>query len=113
MILLIAIVLAIFLLPWPWSGLAVAGAAVWEAATAAFGYWYSHRESPTVGRETLVGRRAEVLTPLNPVGQVRLGGEIWEARCREGARTGDAVRIRAVEGLTLLVEREPASTGFS
>lgn len=58
----------------------------------------------SVGAETLIGREAVVSLPCRPVGQVRLDGEIWEARCEAGAGTGERVRITGREGLTLVVE---------
>jgi membrane-bound serine protease (ClpP class) len=59
----------------------------------------------TVGVETLVGASAEVVTPLTPVGQVRIQGELWRARCETQAVAGERVRVRGIDGLTLLVER--------
>jgi membrane protein implicated in regulation of membrane protease activity len=35
---------------------------------------------------------------------VRVGGEIWAARCVLGADVGTAVRVEGRDGLTLLVE---------
>jgi membrane-bound serine protease (ClpP class) len=35
---------------------------------------------------------------------VRLQGELWRARCAEGADAGEQVRVVALDGLTLLVE---------
>ena len=35
-----------------------------------------------VGAETLIGKTAVVTEACRPLGQVRLDGEIWEARCR-------------------------------
>lgn len=109
MALLIAILVAVFLLPWPWSGVAVVAAAVWEALSAAFGIWYSRRGQPRVGPESLVGTSGEVVEACRPLGRVRLGGELWRARCEEGAAVGERVRVQAVEGLTLVVapERPP------
>jgi membrane protein implicated in regulation of membrane protease activity len=46
-----------------------------------------------------------VVTPCAPLGQVRLNGELWRASCPEGAEAGDEVRVVALDGLTLLVER--------
>ena len=46
-----------------------------------------------VGAQTLVGQEAEVLAPCRPTGQVRIGGEIWEARCEDGADAGETVRV--------------------
>jgi membrane-bound serine protease (ClpP class) len=62
------------------------------------------RHRKAVGAETLIGREAVVSLPCRPVGQVRLDGEIWEARCEAGAGTGERVRITGREGLTLVVE---------
>jgi membrane-bound serine protease (ClpP class) len=58
-----------------------------------------------VGAQTLVGKEAEVLAPCRPIGQVRIGGEIWQARCETGADAGETVRVIGLNGLTLLVER--------
>jgi membrane-bound serine protease (ClpP class) len=108
MALLIAILLAVFLLPAPWNAVLIVLAALWEIATAVFGLWYSRRGRPQVGAETLVGREAEVITRCAPVGQVKLDGEIWAARCDSSAEVGETVRVRSVDGLTLLVDRGEA-----
>jgi membrane-bound serine protease (ClpP class) len=65
------------------------------------------RHRKAVGAETLIGREAVVSEPCRPVGQVRLDGEIWEARCEAGASTGDRVRVTGREKLTLIVEPVP------
>jgi membrane protein implicated in regulation of membrane protease activity len=62
------------------------------------------RHRRAVGAETLIGREAVVSEPCRPVGQVRLDGEIWEARCEAGATTGERVRVTGRDRLTLLVE---------
>jgi membrane protein implicated in regulation of membrane protease activity len=36
-------------------------------------------------------------------------GELWEARCAEGADVGERVRIEALDGLTLVVTPESRS----
>lgn len=59
---------------------------------------------PTVGAETLIGSQARVLSACDPDGQVRLDGEIWDARCLAGAAEGETVRVVGRSGLTLLVE---------
>jgi membrane protein implicated in regulation of membrane protease activity len=58
-----------------------------------------------VGAQTLIGREAVVTQPCRPDGQVRLSGELWEARCAEGADAGETVRVNGRDGLRLLVER--------
>jgi membrane-bound serine protease (ClpP class) len=99
-----AIFLALFVLPSPWGIVAVAGAAVLEVGETAFWIWLSKRRRPQVGAEALIGASAEVVTVCRPLGNVRVAGELWRARCEAGADPGDTVRIRALEGLTLVVE---------
>ena len=58
-----------------------------------------------VGAEELVGREAEVLSPIGPAGgRVRIAGELWSARSRATIEPGQKVRVRAVRGLELDVE---------
>ena len=58
-----------------------------------------------VGAQTLIGAEALVTRPCRPDGQVRLNGELWEARCDEGADEGETVRVTGRNALKLLVER--------
>ena len=67
-----------------------------------------HRER--VGAATLIGRVATVLTACHPNGQVRLRGEIWDARCEQGADPGDEVVVTSRDGLILVVEPRSAAT---
>jgi len=99
-----AIFLALFVLPSPWGIVAVGGAAVLEVGETAFWIWLSKRRRPQVGVEALIGATAQVVTACRPLGNVRVAGELWRARCEAGADPGDVVRIRALEGLTLVVE---------
>jgi membrane-bound serine protease (ClpP class) len=103
MALIAAILLAIFVLPPAWRlPVVLAGGAV-EVGESLFWIWLSKRRRPSVGVETLVGARATVVTPCRPLGQVRVQGELWQARCDEGVDPGDAVTVDGVEGLTLAV----------
>jgi membrane-bound serine protease (ClpP class) len=103
-IFLISLIVALLVLPWPWNlALIAAGLAV-EALLAVYGFRYTHRWRPRVGVETLVGREAEAITPLDPDGQVKLNGEIWRVHTSRNAEIGDRVRVTAVDGLTLEVE---------
>ena len=104
MLLLGAILLAVFVLPEPWGLVAVVAAAVVEVAETLFWLWYSKRRRVQVGAETLVGSVGRVVTPCRPLGQIRVQGELWRARCAAGADAGDEVRVLALDGLTLLVE---------
>ena len=105
MLLVLAIVAAILWLPAPWGIVAVAVAAVVELAESLALIWWSKRRRAQVGSEALVGRWAVAVTALRPAGQARIDGELWQARCEEGADAGDAVRILGLEGLTLVVGR--------
>jgi membrane protein implicated in regulation of membrane protease activity len=107
-ILLGAILLAVFFLPLEWAIPVVFLGAVIEVGETYFWLWYSRRHSAQVGAETLIGELAEVVTRCAPLGQVRLQGEIWRARCEEGAERGEHVRVTALEELTLVVERAPS-----
>jgi membrane-bound serine protease (ClpP class) len=105
MLLVGAILLAVFVLPDRWAVAVVALAAVIEVAETLFWIWLSRRGKVKMGPETLVGAVAQVVTPCAPLGQVRLQGELWRARCEEGAEPGERVRVQALDGLTLVVER--------
>jgi membrane-bound serine protease (ClpP class) len=104
MLLLGAILLAIFVLPSPWGIVAVVVGGVVEIAESAAFIWWSKRRRAVTGAEALVGSTAVVVSPLRPVGQVRVAGELWAARSAAGADPGDEVVVRGLDGLTLLVD---------
>jgi membrane protein implicated in regulation of membrane protease activity len=91
----------------PWGVLLIGGAAVVEVAESMFWIWLSKRRKAAVGAEALIGRAAEVVRPCHPLGLVRLEGELWQARCEEGADRGEQVWVVALDGLTLRVEKDP------
>jgi len=103
-LLILAFVLAVIFLPWPWDLAVIMVAAVCEVAFAVAGIRYTRRRRARVGVETLVGESASVISPLAPDGQVKVNGEIWQARSDTNAQMGQAVRITGVSGLTLDVE---------
>lgn len=104
MLLLVAILLAIFVLAEPWSWVAVASAGVLELAESWLFIRWSQRRRSVVGAEALIGRVAVVAADCTPSGQVRIAGELWRARCAGGAAAGDEVVVRELDGLTLVVE---------
>ena len=57
----------------------------------------------------MIGQSAEVVEECRPVGTVRVSGELWEARCAEGARSGEQSRD-GVDGLTLVVSPRRVKT---
>ncbi|HEY4824416.1 MAG TPA: NfeD family protein [Solirubrobacteraceae bacterium] len=112
MILIITLVLALIFLPWPLSLVVIAIAAGCEATLAALGIRYARRRRAQVGVQTLIGRTAEVIAPLSPLGQVKIDGVIWEARGAGAAPVGALVRITRIAGLTLEVEQTGGSTDY-
>jgi membrane protein implicated in regulation of membrane protease activity len=105
-LLLLAILAAIFLLPAPWNYLAVIAAAIVELAEVKIFLWYSRRRGATTGAEALVGQQGRVVAACRPLGQIRVVGELWRARCEAGADPGDSVVVDELgPDLTLLVHR--------
>jgi membrane-bound serine protease (ClpP class) len=105
MLLVVAILLAVFVLPPVWGLVAVTVAAIIEISEFFFWIWLSRRRDVQAGRETLIGKTARVTAPCRPDGQVRVEGELWRARCEAGADVGEAVRVTALDELTLQVTR--------
>lgn len=108
MILLIALGLAIFVVPEAWRVPVVVVGGVVELVETAAEVWWSRRSRAQFGPETIIGSTAIVVRACRPDGQVRLRGEVWLARCAGGADAGERVRVAGREGLTLIVERDVA-----
>jgi len=102
MALTVAIILALFA-PWPWNLIAVLTGLGIETVELTWGLRLARRWRPQTGAEAMIGEVAQVVAPCHPIGQVRIRGELWEARCTEGADVGQSVRIERLEGLTLVV----------
>lgn len=101
MLLLGGILLAVFVVPWPWGLVTVLAGGLLDVAESVVLLRWSKRRRSTVGAETLVGRTAVVATPT----QVRVAGELWNARSNGRRLTvGDEVVVRGVDELTLEVE---------
>jgi membrane protein implicated in regulation of membrane protease activity len=105
LVLLGAILLAVFVLDSPWSYAVIAGAVAFEAAEAWVLIRWSQRRTVSMGAETLLGEVGEVVDALRPDGRVRVQGEVWRARAEEEVPAGERVRVRALDGLVLEVER--------
>ncbi len=100
----IAVLLAIFVIPDPWRVPVIGLAVIVEVAETTFWMRRSRRGALRAGPETMIGELGRVITPCDPIGEVRLHGELWRARCEPHADVGQRVRVRAREGLTLVVE---------
>jgi membrane-bound serine protease (ClpP class) len=74
----------------------------------------TRHERVHTGQEELIGMRAVVRAPLDPVGHVFVQGALWRAVAADDERLepGDEVVVEKVDGLTLTVRRgsvaEPA-----
>ena len=67
----------------------------------------ARRNKSMVGVDALLGQIAVVVKPLEPLGQVLVHGELWEAHSPTHAPRDARVRITAVDGRTLKVEPLP------
>ena len=100
MLFLGGILLAVFVLPSPWGLIAIlVGGVIDILESLALLHW-SRRRRASTGAEALVGQRAIVANPT----QVRIVGELWQARAGRPLVPGEEVVVRAADGLTLTVE---------
>jgi membrane protein implicated in regulation of membrane protease activity len=100
MLLLGGILLAVFVVPWPWGLLTVLAGGVLDIGESLLLLRWSRRRRAITGAEALVGRTAVVSSPT----QVRVAGELWQARSDDVLVPGTEVVVRGVEGLTLVVD---------
>ncbi len=116
MLTILALVVALLFLSWPWNVIIVVVAAAIDIAETGVFLWWSRRRrrlTPVaVGAETIVGRVGVALGRLDPdaarpTAQVRVEGEIWRARSAEPIDPGAAVVVSAVDGLLLDVRPAP------
>jgi membrane protein implicated in regulation of membrane protease activity len=109
-VLLVAILVVVFAtIPTPWNAVVILAACVLEVVEVVILRRWSKRlnkrTKQTTGAEALIGEPAKVIEPCHPDGMVQLRGELWAARCEEGADTGDTVTVKSLEGLKLVVAR--------
>ena len=62
------------------------------------------RRKAVTGEAGMVDSLGVAKTDLEPSGKVLVHGELWDARARQPIAKGARVRVREVEGLTLVVE---------
>jgi membrane-bound serine protease (ClpP class) len=103
-VLIVVAVVLLIVLPGEWGIVAFVGVGLlWLVEL--YGWNRTvRRRRVAVGAETLIGEDGIVTVACRPLGQVRVGGETWEARCDAGASEGDAIRVIGREKLTLIVE---------
>jgi membrane-bound serine protease (ClpP class) len=64
----------------------------------------AHKNRVTTGTEAMVGEIGVARTPVGPEGKVFVRGELWNATTNGEIAQGARVRVRAVEGLRVVVE---------
>lgn len=69
------------------------------------------RQKPKLtGTDAIVNQIGVALTNLSPNGEVRVDGIIWRAKSSKGqVEKGQAIRVKDLDGLVLLVEKEEPS----
>lgn len=102
MALILAVLLAVFVLPSPWSIGVVVAAACFEVVELSI-WRRTLGWNKKTGVEALVGMRAEVVRECDPSGQVRVRGELWQADSASPAHVGETVIVKRVDGLRLEV----------
>jgi membrane-bound serine protease (ClpP class) len=65
------------------------------------------RRKAVTGEAGMIGLIGVAQTDLDPTGEIRVHGELWKARASGRIPQGSRVRVREIEGLTLLVESTP------
>ncbi len=64
------------------------------------------KRKPSTGIEGIVGEIGEALTEINPIGMVRVHGEIWNAESIDGnISKGEQIQITGIEKLKLKISR--------
>ncbi|KTG17469.1 MULTISPECIES: nodulation protein NfeD [unclassified Guyparkeria] len=62
------------------------------------------RKKPATGYEEMVGMEGTAREDFDDTGRVWVHSELWNARARAPVRSGQTVRVVAIDGLTLTVE---------
>jgi membrane protein implicated in regulation of membrane protease activity len=106
-VLLVLGLIALILFGTPWGLVALVVALCLEILEYFFWKRFLTRYRLRSGPETFVGQSATVIDECDPVGKVRFQGETWNARAADPPiAEGESVRITAVDGLKLDVERD-------
>jgi membrane-bound serine protease (ClpP class) len=87
-----------------WTALAAGGAFGLITAVLVRLAVQARRNKGLIGPEALLGAVGVAQQPIAPQGQILVHGELWLAESPSPVAAGEPVRVRAVEGLTLLVE---------
>ena len=83
--------------------------AIWVAKDIAIfpKVWKAYDSNNPTPMEQLIGMDGIVMDNLNPVGYVKVKGELWKAATRDPrfpVKKGDKIKVSDVKGMTLIVE---------
>lgn len=104
----LAVIHSLFAIP-VWVLVVIVVASVAKDAVLFPKVWKSYAGIGADVLRELIGQRAVATSNLNPVGFVKVGGEIWRAELEDKlswASKGEFLRVVGTRGMTLLVERE-------
>jgi len=65
------------------------------------------RRKAVTGEAGMIGLVGVAQTDIDPAGEILVHGELWKARAANRISQGARVRVREIEGLTLVVESAP------
>lgn len=60
---------------------------------------------PTTGKEGLIGEKGVAINRIAPEGDIKVHGEIWKAVSEQRIKKGEKIRVIAVDGLELKIEK--------
>lgn len=108
---LVLALLLFLVLPEPWD--VIGGLVSLAVGIVEITYWQRRmrRVQVQTGVENLIGATGEATTQLAPMGQIRVLGELWQARASSEIPRGTPVRVVALDGLTLAVEPVDSAPG--
>jgi membrane-bound serine protease (ClpP class) len=66
----------------------------------------SQRTPVTTGEQGMIGESGRAATDVAPVGKVYVHGETWDARSASPVAGGEEVRVVAIEGARLVIEKK-------
>jgi membrane-bound serine protease (ClpP class) len=66
----------------------------------------AQRTPVATGTQGMVGEEGRAATAVAPEGKVYVHGELWDARSASPVAAGDAVRVLAVEGARVVIEKK-------
>lgn len=70
--------------------------------------WKAYDSNNPSPMEQFIGMNGIVMDNLNPVGYVKVKGELWKAEIIDSSfplKKGDEIKVSDVKGMTLIVER--------